>query len=128
MLQNAALTPQHTVYAKCNGFVRSTGRVVVISMPIDSLSSVAKVSSPRSLVLARPVLTFSLRFLQAALSFADAKVRPSVLGGSSASYSFVKLHPEKLGDGFRQIVSWLGEGKLKALIDSQHAFENALDA
>lgn len=38
------------------------------------------------------------------------------------------LKPETLGGALRQLASWLEDGKLKAVIDSEHKFENALEA
>jgi len=97
-------TPE--LYHRCEGFVKPTGHVATISLPSDTLTSA----------------------ISAGLSFADAKLRPTFLGGNKIPYSFVMLKPETLGGALRQLASWLEDGKLKAVIDSEHKFENALDA
>lgn len=58
----------------------------------------------------------------------DALLRPKWLGGSSLPYKLVMLHADNEHDSLKQIAQWLEEGKLKPIIDSEHAFEDALNA
>jgi len=65
---------------------------------------------------------------KAAVSVGSALLRPTWLGGSPITYKMVMLKGDQSIEGLRQLAKWLEEGKLKAIVDSEYAFEDALSA
>jgi NADPH:quinone reductase-like Zn-dependent oxidoreductase len=66
--------------------------------------------------------------MQSGLHIVYSKVCPTWLGGPPVPLQLVMSNLQGEADSFKQISQWVEQGKLRPVIDSEYAFEDALKA